>query len=177
MEDILRVADSLSTGTVRASELLRVLQGGGRPARLGRAIGRAWSDRQDAAPAQLDRRRATAPRDEHRAHPTRTPPLRRAHRPPRQPGELRHPYREGQEDQLGALGFALNALVVWNAQYMDDAIAYLRATGHEITEEDLERLSPLQYEHFQMLGKLPFTLRQELVAGQRRQLRGLGDRA
>ena len=37
-EDILRVAGSLSTGTVRASELLRVLQGGGRPSRLGRAI-------------------------------------------------------------------------------------------------------------------------------------------
>jgi hypothetical protein len=31
-EDILRVAGSLSTGTVRASELLRVLQGGARPA-------------------------------------------------------------------------------------------------------------------------------------------------
>ncbi len=37
-EDILRVAGSLSTRTVRASELLRVLQGGGRPSRLGRAI-------------------------------------------------------------------------------------------------------------------------------------------
>jgi Tn3 transposase DDE domain len=37
-EDILRVAGSLSTGVVRASELLRVLQGGGRPTRLGRAI-------------------------------------------------------------------------------------------------------------------------------------------
>ncbi|MGZ6617737.1 MAG: Tn3 family transposase, partial [Solirubrobacteraceae bacterium] len=37
-EDILRVAGSLSTGAVRASELLRVLQGGGRPTRLGRAI-------------------------------------------------------------------------------------------------------------------------------------------
>src|SRR3954453_3377115 len=37
-EDILRVAGSPSTGTVRASELLRVLQGGGRPSRLGRAI-------------------------------------------------------------------------------------------------------------------------------------------
>jgi TnpA family transposase len=34
----LRVAGSRSTGTVRASELLRVLQGGGRPSRLGRAI-------------------------------------------------------------------------------------------------------------------------------------------
>jgi hypothetical protein len=37
-EDILRVAGSLSTGTVRASELMRVLQGGGRQSRLGRAV-------------------------------------------------------------------------------------------------------------------------------------------
>ncbi|MDX6717773.1 MAG: hypothetical protein QOJ63_27 [Solirubrobacteraceae bacterium] len=36
-DDILRVLGSLSTGTVRASELLRVLQGGGRPTPLGRA--------------------------------------------------------------------------------------------------------------------------------------------
>ena len=37
-DDILRVAGSLSAGTVRASELLRVLQGAGRPTPLGRAI-------------------------------------------------------------------------------------------------------------------------------------------
>jgi TnpA family transposase len=34
-EDILRVAGSLSTGSVRASELMRVLQGGGHPAASG----------------------------------------------------------------------------------------------------------------------------------------------
>jgi hypothetical protein len=96
-------------------------------------------------------------------------------------GELRQPYREGQEDQLGALGFALNALVLWNAQYLDDAIAYLRATGHDISDEDLQRLSPLQHEHehehIKMLGNFPFTLPAELAAGQRRQLRGLAESA
>jgi hypothetical protein len=80
-------------------------------------------------------------------------------------GQLRQPYREGQEDQLGALGFALNALVVWNAQYLDDAIAQLRATGHQITDEDLARLSPLQHEHIKMLGHFPFTLPHELGDG------------
>jgi hypothetical protein len=65
-------------------------------------------------------------------------------------GELRQPYRDGQEDQLGALGFALNALVLWNAQYLDDAIGHLRATGHDIADEDVERLSPLQHEHIKM---------------------------
>jgi TnpA family transposase len=174
-EDILRVAGSLSTGAVRASELLRVLQGGGRPTRLGRAIaelGRlaktlhllSWIDSENL-------RRATSiglNRHEDRHSVARV--IFHGNQ-----GELRQPYREGQEDQLGALGFALNALVLWNAQYMDDAIAYLRATGHEIADEDLERLSPLLHEHIKMLGNFPFTLPHELAAGQRRPLRGLGD--
>ncbi|MGH2969421.1 MAG: Tn3 family transposase, partial [Solirubrobacteraceae bacterium] len=176
-EDILRVAGSLSTGTVRASELVRVLQGGGRATRLGRAIaelGRmaktlhllSWIDSEEL-------RRATSiglTRHEGRHSVARV--IFHGNQ-----GQLRQPYREGQEDQLGALGFALNALVVWNAQYMDDAIAHLRATGHQITHEDLKRLSPLQHEHIKMLGNFPFTLPHELAAGQRRQLRGLGDRA
>jgi len=48
--------------------------------------------------------------------------------------------------------------VLWNAQYIDDAIIHLRATGHEITDENLKRLSPLQHEHIKMLGNFPFTL-------------------
>ena len=87
-------------------------------------------------------------------------------------GELRQPYREGQEDQLAALGFALNVLVLWNTQYMDDAVNHLRNTGHEISDEHLARLSPLQHEHVLMLGTFPFTLPHELAAGRRRQLRG-----
>ena len=75
------------------------------------------------------------------------------------------------------MGFALNALVLWNAQYLDDAIAQLRATGHEITDEDLRRLSPLQHEHIKMLGHFPFTLPQDLTTGARRQLRELGQAA
>jgi hypothetical protein len=68
--------------------------------------------------------------------------------------------------------------VVWNAQYMDDdAIAHMRATGREITSEHLKRLSPLHHEHIKMLGNFPCTLPHELAAGQRGQLRGLGERA
>ena len=86
-------------------------------------------------------------------------------------GELRQPYREGQEDQLAALGFALNVLVLWNTQYMDDAVNYLRAGGREINDEHLARLSPLQLDHVLMLGTFPFTLPQELAGGRRRALR------
>jgi TnpA family transposase len=176
-EDILRVAGSLSTGTVRASELLRVLQGGGHPTRLGRAIaeiGRvaktlhllAWIDSEEL------RRETSVGLNRHEGR----------HRVARiifhgNEGQLRQPYRDGQEDQLGALGFALNALVLWNAQYLDDAITELRNTGHHIPDEDLRRLSPLQYEHIKMLGHFPFSLPHELLDGRRRPLRELGQAA
>ena len=35
-----------------------------------------------------------------------------------QRGELRQRYREGQEDQLGALGLVVNAIVLWNTMYI-----------------------------------------------------------
>src|ERR1700682_2096905 len=41
-------------------------------------------------------------------------------------GELRQRYREGQEDQLGALGLVVNAIILWNTIYMDAALAELR---------------------------------------------------
>lgn len=82
----------------------------------------------------------------------------------------------GTFTDLGAHGFALNALVLWKAQYLDDAITDLRATGHHVTDEDLQRLSPLQHEHVKMLGHFPFTLPHDLGAGARRQLRELAKR-
>src|SRR5258708_5656216 len=33
-------------------------------------------------------------------------------------GELRQRYREGQEDQLGALGLVVNMIVLWNTLYL-----------------------------------------------------------
>jgi hypothetical protein len=120
-EDTLRVAGSLSTGTVRASELMRVHRAAGAP------------------PVSDERSRSSA-----------------ASRRP---------------STSSAGSTARNTAA--NAQYLDDAIAYLRATGHKITDEDLQRLSPLEYEHITMLGNFPFKLPGDLAAGQRRQLRGL----
>lgn len=60
-----------------------------------------------------------------------------------QRGEVRQRYREGQEDQLGALGLVLNMLVLWNTRYIDAAVQRLQASGVELKGEDVERLSPL----------------------------------
>jgi TnpA family transposase len=46
-----------------------------------------------------------------------------------QRGELRQRYREGQEDQLGALGVVVNAIILWNTRYMERAPKQLQGYG------------------------------------------------
>ncbi|QKV90464.1 Tn3 family transposase [Streptomyces sp. NA02950] len=61
------------------------------------------------------------------------------------------------EDQLGALGLALNAVVLFNSLYIDAAVKQLAAGGFPVTDELLARLSPLQYDHINFLGRYAFT--------------------
>src|SRR5215212_6027594 len=86
-------------------------------------------------------------------------------------GELRQRYREGQEDQLGALGLVVNVIVLWNTLYMDAALDRLRAEGHDLRDEDVARLSPLGFEHINMLGRYAFTLPEPVARGELRPLR------
>ena len=147
---------SLATRSVRASDILRVTQGGGRPTALGRALaeyGRipktfhllAWLDDptyRGGVGGQLslqESRHRLARKIFHGGG-----------------GQLRQAYREGQEDQLGALGLILNAVVLWNTRYMDAAIAQLRASGHPVEDEDLARLSPLGDSHLNLVGRYSF---------------------
>ena len=39
-----------------------------------------------------------------------------------QRGEIRKKYREGQEDQLGAMGLVVNAVALWNSLYLDESV-------------------------------------------------------
>jgi Tn3 transposase DDE domain len=81
-------------------------------------------------------------------------------------GELRRGYREGMEDQLGALGLVLNAITLWNTIYLDHAIAQLRAAGYPVLDTDLERLSPYMRRHINFHGHYFFT-RPDLRGGRR----------
>jgi hypothetical protein len=67
-------------------------------------------------------------------------------------------YREGQEDQLGALGLVLNAVVLWTTRYLDAAVAQLRAlpSDHDVLDEDVARLSPLRHANLNCLGRYSF---------------------
>ncbi|MBV9603114.1 MAG: Tn3 family transposase [Chloroflexi bacterium] len=90
---------------------------------------------------------------------------------------LRQAYREGQEDQLGALGLVLNAIVLWNTRYMGLALDELRAASMLIQPEDVERLSPLVHHHIHLDGRYSFSLPDPLAHGELRPLRNPNDPA
>ena len=67
-------------------------------------------------------------------------------------------YKEGQEDQLGALGLVVNAIVLWNTRYMDAVLSKLQADGDAIADAHARRLSPLVHKHLNFLGRYHFSL-------------------
>lgn len=171
-DDMLRVAGSLLSGKVAASEIIRALQAGGRHTTLARAI--AQADRATKTLhllAYIDdenyRRRILIQLNHQEARHSLARALFYGQR-----GELRQPYREGQEDQLGALGLVLNAIVLWNTRYMDAALASLRAQGGVVRDEDLEHLSPLGRKHINLLGRYHFAAPPDtILRGELRPLR------
>ncbi len=84
---------------------------------------------------------------------------------------MRQRYREGQEDQLGALGLIVNVIVLWNTLYMESAIHHLRQQGSDVSLEDMARLSPLGHSNINMLGRYCFELPQAVQLGAMRSLR------
>jgi len=169
-DDLLRVAGSLKMGTVGAVELMRSLQGGSHQSALARAIGELGR-----IPKTLHllavyddeayRRRIVTQLNRGESRHS----LARAVFHGRK-GELRQRYREGQEDQLGALGLVVNMLVLWT-RYMDVALAQMRAQGLEVRDEDVARLSPLGYSHVNLLGRYHFSLPDAIARGELRPLR------
>jgi hypothetical protein len=87
-----------------------------------------------------------------------------------QRGELRQGYRQGQEDQLGALGLVINALVVWTTRYLEAAIDQVESSGMLVRDEDVKRLSPLAFRNINLHGRYPFSLPQEVAEGELRPL-------
>ncbi len=89
--------------------------------------------------------------------------------------ELRQRYREGMENQLGALGLVINALVLWNIRYLQQALEEHQATERAPELSDLARLSPLLHEHVNMLSRYGFTLPGRVAAGELWPLRDLAN--
>jgi len=84
-------------------------------------------------------------------------------------GELYQRYREGMEDQLGALGLALNCIVLWNTVYINAALEQLRAAGYPVLDEDVHGLHPFMRRHLAVQGDYSFLL--PALDGRLRELR------
>lgn len=177
-DEMLRVAGSLKLGTVSASELMRSLQGprrqrgsGGRPSTLARAIaelGRIAKSLQLLEyydDASYRRRVLTQLNRGESRHS-----LARAIFHGRK-GEMRKRYREGQEDQLGALGLVLNVVTLWTTSYMERVLDRLVNEGEEVRGEDVARLSPLRSSHIHFGGRYHFGLPEAVARGEPRPLR------
>jgi TnpA family transposase len=170
-EDLLRLAGSLKLGTVQAAGLIRTLQTKDRPTKLARALeelGRLIKTlyllRFIDDEAYRRRILVQLNRGEGRHQLARI--VFHGKR-----GELRQRYREGQEDQLGALGLVVNVIVLWNTIYMDAVLNQLRAEGFDVRAEDVARLSPLGFDHINMLGRYAFILPDQVARGELRPLR------
>jgi len=163
--DLIRLAGSLKLGQLKAAGVMRMLQVKDRPTTLAKALsqlGRIIKSLHilnyidDAAfrrriLVQLNRQELR-----HRLG-------RRVHHGER--GEIRSPLRQGQEEQLGALGLALNTIVHWNAVYMQEALSRLGERGAQIDAADIARLSPISWRHINFLGQYEFQLPETVVSG------------
>ena len=170
-DDLLRLAGSLKLGRIPATGIMRTLQTGDRPTRLAQAL--AEFGRIEKTLHMLtyindeSKRRATLTqlnRGESRHSLARA--VFHGKR-----GELRQRYREGQEDQLGTLGLVVNMIVLWNTIYMTEALKQLKRQGYQILDDDVARLSPLGWEHINMLGRYSFAVPEEVARGELRPLR------
>jgi TnpA family transposase len=167
--DILRVVASIHTGAVPAYDILRVLAPGGTPTQLGDALahyGRIFKTLHVLSYVDDEpyRREIKGMRNlqEGRHDLARTMFHGRK-------GELSHGYREGMEDQLGALGLILNTITLWNTVYLDHALDQLRADGYPVLDADVARLSPYMRRHINFHGHYSFA--PAALGGARRALR------
>ncbi len=175
-EDMLRVAGSLSLNKVNATHLIQALQQNGKPTMLGRAIGefgRIFKTRYLLLYLNDENYRRKILTQLNRGEARHS--LARAVFYGKR-GELHQAYRAGQEDQLGALGLVVNAIVVWNTRYMESALQVLRNRGHTLDDNNIARLSPLGHEHINIVGRYSFILPEEIKDGQLRNLTYKEDR-
>ena len=174
-DDVLLLVGSLKLGLVPAMGVMRTLQVDDRPTPLAQAI--AEIGRIDKTIHTLnfiddeDRRRSTL--QQLNLGEGRHSLARDVFHGKR--GELYQRYREGQENQLSALGLVVNMIVLWNTLYTDAILTQLRSEGYPVLPEDEARLSPFGHEHINMLGRYSFAVPDAVTRGELRPLRTATD--
>ncbi|MGH3193346.1 MAG: Tn3 family transposase, partial [Streptosporangiaceae bacterium] len=155
---ILRIICSIHTRTVSARDVIRILQRDGRPTQLGEAFamyGRIFKTLHvlTFADDPACRREMKAMRNLNEGRHDLARHIFHGRK-----GELHQAYRDGQENQLGALGLVLNCATLWNTAYLDRALAGLRAQGYPVLDEDVARLSAYVRKHINVHGHYSFRL-------------------
>ncbi|KZL18396.1 Tn3 transposase DDE domain protein [Pseudovibrio axinellae] len=168
--DLIRLAGSLKLGHLKAASVMRMLQIKDLPTTLAKALsqlGRIIKTLHilryvDERPFR--RRILTQLNRQELRHKLG----RRIHHGER--GEIRKPMRHGQEEQLGVLGLALNAVIHWNATYMQEALQCISNQGMNVDPVDIARLSPIFWRHINFLGRYEFALPENVRRGELRPL-------
>ena len=70
-------------------------------------------------------------------------------------GELRERTLQNQLQRASALNIIINAINIWNTIYLEKALGYLK-TIEEVDENLLGNISPLAWEHINLLGEYNF---------------------
>lgn len=162
----MRMAGSLTLGTIRVSVLIRSLLSSDRPSGLTQAIIEAgkinntlyllnYIDDED-----YRRRILTQLNRGESSHGVATAICHG------QKGDIRKRYQDGQEEQLGALGLVTSAVVLWNTIYMQATLTHLRDEGETMNEDDESRLTPLRHAHINMMGHYTLTRAEQVTKGQ-----------
>lgn len=93
-------------------------------------------------------------------------------------GDLHQHYREGQEDQLSALGLVVNMIVYWNTIYMNAALDLLRSEGHPVRVQKTKRVCQILFghDHINRFGQYSFVVLDEVMRGELRLLENCHDK-
>ena len=167
----MRLVGSLKLGYLKATDIMRTLQARDRPTTLARALmhlGRLIKtlhvlnyiddpDFRRHTLVQLNKQELRHKLARKVYHGNR--------------GEVRNALKQGQEEQLGTLGLALNAITHWNAIHMQEVFSKLSEQGNEIDPKDTARLSPLLWLRINFLGRYEIALPESVMQGRLRPLR------
>ena len=169
--EILRLAASIKQGAVTASLMLRKL--GSYPRQNGLAVALRELGRIERTLFTLDwmqsieqRRRVQIGlnKGEARNSLARAVFLNRL-------GEIRDRRFENQRYRAGGLNLVVAAITLWNTICLERAIHAMREAGKEIDEDLLSHLSPLGWEHINLIGDYSWRQNKLVEQGKFRRLR------
>jgi len=69
----------------------------------------------------------------------------------------------------------VNIIVLWNTLYIQAAVQQLVREGFPVSPEDVARLSPLIFDHINLLGRYAFLVPEAVQRGELRPLRNPSD--